>query len=340
MNLRRVLPILVITLMILAWANTAQAGFGISPPYVRNDKLTQGSHYEQKITLVRGDPVEDLKAEISVDIPGAGDWISIDKGMEFILPKGEKQVPMIVNVDVPKRAEYKNYKGFIRVVTSSFEPLEEGKVTIALGARIDVDLTVAEIKIFDFDVLSINTPSDLEEGWKFWKIKLPGEVKVLMKITNTGNIEAAPTRVHLDVYDISCKDLLESSDSISLEKIKSFETKEIFARFKTELETGAYCGEIKIFKEDEAVKEQKVFFNIVARGTLPSGAKEFLGLSIWIWIVIGVVVLAGVGSGGYRGYKFWRKTTTRPRTGAPASREALASRPRPPKRSSGPKKQK
>lgn len=307
MNLRRVLSILVITLMILAWANTAQAGFGVSPPYVRNDKLTQGSHYEQKITLVRGDPVEDWKAEVSIDIPEAGGWISIDKGMEFILPKGEKQVPMIVSVNVPKNAEYKDYKGFIRVATSSLEPLEEGKVTIALGARIDVDLTVAEIKIFDFNVLSINAPPDLEEGWKFWKIKLPGEIKILMKITNTGNIEVAPTRVHLDVYDISCKDLLESSDSISLEKIKSFETKEIFAKFKTKLETGAYCGEIKIFKEDEIVKEQKVFFNIMTRGTLPPETKEFSGLSIWTWIAIGVVVLAGVGYGGYRGYKLWRR---------------------------------
>lgn len=299
--------LVIILLFTFGLSQIAQAGFGISPPYVRNDKLTYGSHYEQKIILVRGDPIEDLKAEISIDIPEAGDWVSIDKGMEFILPKGEKQVPMIVSVDVPKDAEYKDYKGYIRVVTSSLKPLEEGKITIALGARIDVDLTVAEIKIFDFNILSINTPLDLEEGWKFWKIKLPGEIKVLMRITNTGNIEAAPTRAHLDVYDISCRDLLESSDSISLEKVKPFETKEIFAKFKTKLEIGAYCGEIKIFKEDEIVKEQKVFFNVVARGTLPSEAKEFLGLAIWIWVVIGIVALAGIGYGGYRGYKVWEK---------------------------------
>ena len=60
------------------------AGFGVSPPYVKNERLDRGSHYEQKIILVRGDPIEDLKAEITIDVPGAQEWISIDKGTEFI----------------------------------------------------------------------------------------------------------------------------------------------------------------------------------------------------------------------------------------------------------------
>ncbi len=306
MNIRRIFPVLIIALMVLAWANTTRAGFGISPPYVRNDSLTTGSHYEQKIVLVRGDPIEDLKAEISIDVPKAGDWISIDKGEEFILPKGETQVPMVVSVDVPKNAKYENYKGFIRIVTSSLKPLEKGSVTIALGARIDVDLTVAEIIIFNFDVLAVGLP-DLEEGWKFWKIKLPGRIKAKIKIANTGNVEAAPTRVHLDIYDINCKDLLESSDDTRFKKVKSFETKEIFAGFKTKLEIGAYCGEIKIFKHDEIIKEQKVFFNILERGGLSEAPGGFLGLNFWIWGGIGIIALAGMGYGGYRGYRVWKK---------------------------------
>jgi hypothetical protein len=296
MNFKKIFLILLTSLTILALAEIAQAGFGISPPYVQNDKLTQGSHFEQKIILARGDPLEDWKAEISIDVPEAGDWISIDKGLEFILPKGEKQVPMVVSVDVPEDAKYKNYKGYIRITTSSLKPLEEGKVTIALGARIDVDLTVAEIKILNFDVLTINV-FDSEEGWKFWKIKLPGEIKALMKIVNTGNVEVSPSRVHIDIYDISCQNLLKSSDDTSFEKVKSFETKEIFAKFRTRLEVGAYCGEIKIFKENEIVKEQKVFFNILERGTLPKEAKEFLGLKLWIWVVFALLVLLGIGFG-------------------------------------------
>jgi hypothetical protein len=34
----------------------ASAGFGITPPYVRNTSLTRNSIYEQQILLVRGDP--------------------------------------------------------------------------------------------------------------------------------------------------------------------------------------------------------------------------------------------------------------------------------------------
>lgn len=287
---------MVLVLFLLVWANIVQAGFGVSPPYVRNDKLAQSSHYEQKIILVRGDPVEDWKAVVTIDVPGANGWISIDKGKEFLLPKGEKQVPMVVSVDVPKDAEYKNYTGYIRVVTSSLKPLEEGKVTIALGARIDVDLIVAENKIFDFDVLTVNIFDSKA-----------GEIKVSMKIANTGNIEIAPTRVHLDVYDINCRDLLESSDDISFEKVKSFETKEIFADFKTKLEIGSYCGEIKIFREDEIIKEQKVFFNVLEKASLLKKTEEFLGFNIWIRVIIGIAVLAGIGYGGYRGYKFWKK---------------------------------
>jgi hypothetical protein len=306
MNHKRKFLVLAIALIVLVWADIAQASFGISPPYVRNDSLTTGSHYEQRIILVRGNPLEDLKAEISIDVPKAGDWISIDKGEEFILPKGEMQVPMVVSVDVPKNAKYENYKGFIRIVTSSLESLEEGKVTIALGARIDVDLTVAELKIFDFNVLAVSVP-DIEKGREFWKIKFPGEIKAKMKIVNIGNVKAAPTRVHLDIYDVSCRDLLESSDDARFKKVKSFETKEIFAGFKTKLEVGAYCGKIEIFKNDEIVKEQKVFFNILERGSLPEIPGKFLGLNLWIWGGIGIIVLAGISYGGYKGCRVWKK---------------------------------
>ena len=128
-----------------------------------------------------------------------------------------------------------------------------------------------------------------------------------MKIINTGNIEAAPTRVHLDIYDTNCKDLLESSDDVRFKKVKSFETREIFAGFKTKLEVGAYCGKIEIFKNDEIVKEQNAFFNILERGSSPKVPGRFLGLNFWIWGGIGIIALAGIGYGGYKGYRVWKE---------------------------------
>src|SRR5271156_6226275 len=93
----------------------AQAdGFGITPPYVTNDQLTQNSHYEQTILLVRGNPTEDLQAKVSINVPGADGWISIDRGTQFVLPAGTQQEPMIVSVNVPSNAKLGNYSGNIQ----------------------------------------------------------------------------------------------------------------------------------------------------------------------------------------------------------------------------------
>ena len=50
----------------------------------RTISSTQNSHYEQVITLVRSDPTEDLQAKVTINVPGANDWISIDRGTQFI----------------------------------------------------------------------------------------------------------------------------------------------------------------------------------------------------------------------------------------------------------------
>jgi hypothetical protein len=80
----------------------AQAGFGITPPYVRNDSLRPGSEYTQEIIIVRSDPVEDLNAELTLNLPGIESWFSFDRGLRFILPRGESQVKMNVTVRVPE----------------------------------------------------------------------------------------------------------------------------------------------------------------------------------------------------------------------------------------------
>lgn len=294
---KKAILIFSIASIILFSANSALADFGISPPYVWNDRLIQGSHYEQKIILVRGDPTEDLKAEITLDVPGAEDWITIDKGLEFILPKGEKQMPIIVSVDVPEDAELGNYKGAIRVRISSLEPPEGGTVAIALGGRIDVDFSVVEEVIFDFEVRSVKA-LDLRKGQT---------IEFLMQIKNTGNIESAPTKVHLDIFDIEKKELLESVDNANqLETIKPFETKEIIAEFPAELKKGSYWIQFKIFKNEEVVYEGEVPLSIMSEGAIAVeslekeiGKKE--SSYLYLFIGIGVVVLVGIG------FSVWRR---------------------------------
>lgn len=279
-------------LFVIGLVNPARAGFGIVSPYLENDHLFRGAYYEKEIILVRGEPTEDWKAEITIDVPGANDWISINKGKEFILPKGEKQVPIIVSVKVPKNAEFDRYKGVIRIRTLPLK-LKPG-VSIALGGRIDVDLEVVKEGIFDFKVKHVRL-FDIEEGWK---------IKMAMTIENTGNIEASPTKVYLDLYDSSEKNRLASVENDNrIEKVKPFAFKEVIAEFPNNLKAGAYWANFKIFKRDELAKEGKLSLSILPPGTLPapkstSALAEILKGKKWILpviIILAIIILITIG---------------------------------------------
>jgi hypothetical protein len=297
--------LILVILLNLALATTALAGFGIAPPYFTNDRLFPGFHFEKEILLVRGEPIEDLKAEIKINVPKANDWISIDKGKEFILPKGEKQVPMVVKVDVPKNADLGSYEGTIQIRIVSTKPPDPGTIRIALGGQIEVDLDVVKAEIFDFKIWETKLLGS-EEGHKCLWFFVPGRIKLEMLIENIGNIKVAPTKVYFDIYDSSEKNLLESAETTKMEKVRPFETKKIVVEIPTKLPPGSYWVSFKIFKKDEAVKEGKLNLNIFARGTLQPIPKEWLGLNIWIWVAIGVgiVAISGIGYGGYR---IWKK---------------------------------
>src|SRR5437870_10717474 len=93
--------LLVASLFFLFGASQAHAGFGISPPYFKNDSLIRNSNYSQTIVLSRSDPVEDLNVKVIVDIPDANDWITVDKGLSFVMHQGESQVPMTIKAAIP-----------------------------------------------------------------------------------------------------------------------------------------------------------------------------------------------------------------------------------------------
>ena len=290
----KVVLILAISLFFnLVSLSISEAGFGISPPYVMNENLTKGSHFEQKIILVRDDPVEDWKAEITIDAPNIEKWLSIDRGKEFILPKGEKQIPIIISVDVPKSADFGRYKGAIRIRTSSLVLPAGGTVAIAMGGRIEIDLNVAK-EIFNFKVSGVKF-EDFEEGHKFLFWDLPGQIKFWMNVENIGNVKVSPTKVYFDIYNEEGTQLLETTQTAKMEKVKPFETKWILAKLQTKLKPGGYWAEYKIYKKDEIIQQAKIHFSILPSGTLPKIAKKFLGLDLWIWAIIGFVFLIGVG---------------------------------------------
>lgn len=280
----------------MAQTGVAFAGFGITPPYVDNQRLTRGIVYKETINLVRSDPVDNLKADITINVPGAQDWISIDRGLTFSMPAGQNLVPIVITVKVPKDAEYKEYKGAIRVRTSAegTQPVGGG-VSIALGAQIDVNMKVVD-KIYDFNIRKIRL-TDLEEGRQKWGLFFPGKMRFFMTIENTGNMEYGPTKVHFDMFDISSDALLESVDNTNrIERVPSFGTKEVVAELPTRLPRGLYLAKYTIYKGDQIAQQGQINVSISAAGTVAGYVGYgFDGLSITdklkVFAVFGIPLL-------------------------------------------------
>lgn len=293
---RQIVFLLLLASICISNAGIAFAGFGITPPYVDNQRLTRGTTYKETINLVRSDPTDNLKADITINVPGIEDWISIDKGLTFPLPAGQNLVPIVITVKVPKDAEFKEYKGAIRVRTSAdgSQPVGGG-VSIALGAQIDVDLKVVD-KIYDFNVRKIRL-TDLEEGRQKWGLYFPGKMRFFMMIENTGNMEFGPTRVHFDIYDSNSENLLESVDNTNrIERVPPFGTKEVVAELPTRLPRGLYVAKYTIYKNDQIAQQGQLNVSISAAGTVAGYVGYgFDGLSLAdklkVFAVIGVPLI-------------------------------------------------
>lgn len=265
----------------LVAAPIAEAGFGITPPYVRNTSLTRNSVYEQEILMVRSDPKKPLKAVLEVDAPEIADWIEIVEGNNIPLPKGETKVPLTVRVTVPDNADFTRYTGTMRIKTAApDDSVAAGAVSISLGAQVDIDLTVIDKEIFDFRVRKISLP-DLNEGHKLAWLYFPGKVKFKMLLENTGNVDVAPTRVTFKVYDATGKVLLEEIEHTNrIKKIKPFATEEVVAELPTRLPAGSYIARYSIYNQDEVKQEGELTLSVLPYGSVQSAGYGFLGLSI------------------------------------------------------------
>lgn len=266
--------ILVIGLLIILSANKVFAGFGVSPPKVLNHYLKPGSHFEQVIHLVQSKPKKDLLVKIEINAPEIEKWISIDKGFEFTIPAGVQHFPIKVVVDVPEDAEFKHYGGAIEIKTLPVEK-GEGMVTVALGAEVAFDLEVVVEEVYGFVIRGVSI-DDIQEG---------RPVKVGINLQNVGNTRDRPTEIHLDIYDNYHNKLLYSGNVIDLGYVEPFETKTVIAKFKAKLIIGSYWAEIKAYKDENILVEDKRLFYVVER----TGFYKIV--SLWYTWVILVVVL-------------------------------------------------
>ncbi|MGC9599421.1 MAG: hypothetical protein ABSE18_03490 [Minisyncoccia bacterium] len=254
-------------------------GFGITPPYVTNGSLVQNSHYEQAILLVRSNPTQDLRANISIDVPGADSWISIDRGTQFTMPTGVQQVPILVSVNVPSDAKLGHYVGNIRVVVSPLAPPTSGTIGITIGAQIDVDLQVIDSRMAKLKVNRV-AMTNTEEGHSFWWMHFPGKVLFTMDVENTGNIPGSPHKVVFQYDEYLSGTTLETEENTNgLDSVRPFQRKEVVAEMPTYLPQGSYRVFYKIYGKDDG--------DVIGQGMLD------------------LAVLPPGTLTGYSGYGFW-----------------------------------
>ncbi|MCA9358775.1 hypothetical protein KC926_01060 [Candidatus Kaiserbacteria bacterium] len=275
------------------------AGFGITPPYVRNTSLTRNSTYEQQILLVRGESNIAQKAEITIDAPEIQDWVTVVEGDEIKMPRGVQKVPMTVRIKVPSNADFKDYEGAIRIRTlPDNDQVSPGAVNISLGALVDIDLSVIDREIKDFRVRKISV-GDLNEGTKFGWLFFPGKIRFDMLIENTGNVDVSPSKVDVRIFDRAGKVLLEETKQIGkIPKIPPYGTETVTAELPTKLPAGSYIARYKIFNGDDIKQEGDLSLNVLPAGTLQLAGFGFIGLSIAhkisVLLPVFAVMIAGI----------------------------------------------
>jgi hypothetical protein len=259
-------------------------GFGVSPSSVENKNLIPGSYYEQDVFLVQSQPDVDLNATVKVDAGKISNWIKIENGNNFLIPKGEHQFQMKVDVAVPSDANLGEYKGTITINTSPAGAQKSG-VSVVLGADVGVDLNVTDVKVSDFSIQNFQI-SDVLKG---------SPIKFVMKVKNDGNIENGPTKVGLTFFDQYHSKQLGQQEELIAEKVQPFKTKNISAEFPNNFDVGPYWADVKIYSDDKTIAESNIVFNVVSALAVQkhqiSGLPNFSAIPVWEYLLAGAIII-------------------------------------------------
>ncbi|MDP3882567.1 MAG: hypothetical protein Q8Q48_00740 [Candidatus Staskawiczbacteria bacterium] len=281
---------LLFSIILLCFASPAFAGLGISPSdWVEKNGLL-GQQIEKTFTISRSDDEEDLyfTSEITGELT---DWIRIENGNSFVMPKGQQQLPVNIILNIPETAEKKEYKGEIRLKSSS-KAAQSGQVGVLLSALIRIDLTVSDKPFLSYDVLQIEIPTQ-ETG---------NAVNVILKIWNKGNVLAKPTKLTADIFDKFNTTKIDSftlTDFSAVTGVIPFSEGEIKLQIPIQLKPEQYWANISVYQDEKVLKSDDVTFDIVEAGMLKkeSPASKIFNnnyLLIGIGILLAVVIIVGV----------------------------------------------
>ena len=282
----RLFFVLLVSCLLSLVALPVHAGFGISPPSIKETRLVPGSRITRTVYLIQGNPEKAVAMDVAVESKDIKDWISFDPTGSFTIPAGVQQFPLKVTVTVPKDAELGIYKAFIRPSTNPENAKAAGGVAISLGGRIDVELTVGDDVYESFTITNI----DIEH------IRAGENPKVNIEVENTGNVPTGPSAASFELFNKFGDIRLAYGDVDIEEEVPSFTKRgmEIEFPLSVRLAEGEYWGNVKIYDDTGSrVKELKKPF-MVKEGIGFSGFMAGVGgtgLRIGLWTLGGLFVL-------------------------------------------------
>jgi len=263
--------------------HSAQAGFGVSPGMVSEQNLVPGARLERTIYLVQADNGQPLEATAVVDDGSQKelkDWISFIPGSSFTIPGGVQQFPLKIVITVPNDAELGKYAGSVTINT--VPPKSGEQITIALAARVNLDLSIGDNVISDFSVRSIKILDVVEAQ----------NPKVVFDITNTGNVSVAPDGASFELLNKYGDIRLGYADGDFTEKVPSFSDKKVMVDFPVDfrLSEGEYWGYVKVYKQGKVVAEMKTIFNVTPGSFLVRHGLS-VGIIALLVLVLGVLIV-------------------------------------------------
>lgn len=282
--LKPVVFLVVAVFLLAALLPSSVFAFGISPGGIREDRLVPGSVVTRTISLVQGNPEADLSMAVLIDSKDMKEWLSFEQGLEFVIPAGVQQFPFRITVTVPKNAEFGNYSAFVRLrqKSDSVEGAQGGTVRVVSGARIDINITVGDDVIEEFNVRSL-TISDIKE-------KEP--LQAVARIENTGNVPTGPSGASFELFDKfgSVRLAFSSIDAETIGEIPAFGEETVKFKFPIDLRIapGQYRGHVKLLDESgKVIREVNTPFEVRER--------TFVDLVIDLAPYIGFALVIAVG---------------------------------------------
>jgi hypothetical protein len=228
---------------------TVGAGFGISPADITFEHLTPGITVEKEFLLSRTDIEKDVRVVVETDIEGANEWVRIEPGISFTIPKGERTGKMKVLINVPEEVSGNSYRGHIYV--KALEGREGGNVALVKGVGLAVNLLVIQLDVEKLLIRKMEIP-DTSEG---------RPIRLLLTVENQGNKDSAPDEAAAVFYDLSGKKLFESKAGFS-EKVGPSRTQVLVAEFVNELAVGQYSAEVSVDFKEKVLGKETIVFNV------------------------------------------------------------------------------